>query len=507
MNKLRIICLAAALAACVATVVFSLVSANSCTFEYERNADGGITITEYTGKRTSVAVPDTLDGLPVTEIGRGAFILTEVTDVALPDTVRVIGDSAFCRCEQLTELNIPKSLERVGAQAFHDTPFEETLGAEELVIINDKILYKYNGTADRVTIPEGVVCIGGGCFAWSGVAEVVIPDSVRYIETSAFAECGALRNVTVLAAEFIGNSAFWKCTALQSADITAREVEGSAFYCCSSLSEVSLNGVQRLGNFVFVGCTALRSVELPDTLTEMGTDVFQGSGLTEIDIPVGITEVKKETFKDCTALTRVGLHGGVTTVGDSAFSGCTALSEIALPDSLVSIGQCAFDGCGLKRVELPDSVNELGVQAFGHCPALVEVRLSAGASVIPHSCFDGCGALSELIIPEGVTKIEVNAFQNATSLKCVDLPDGLKTLELNCFYNSGISAVFIPDSLETFDRQAFLRNSCTTLLYTSNCKAYQQMYDAEHWRVWSDYELVEVSSREAAEEYLRTQMN
>lgn len=507
MSKVRIICLAAALAACVATVVFSLIRLNSCTFEYERNADGGITITEYTGNRTSVVVPDTLDGLPVTEIGGGAFFLTEVTDVALPDTVRVIGNSAFCRCEQLTELNIPKSLERVGAQAFHDTPFEEALGAEALVIINDKILYKYNGTADRVTVPEGIVCIGGGCFARSGVAEVVIPDSVKYIETDAFANCESLKSIDVPAAETVGYGAFFECTALQSADVTAREVEGSAFYCCSSLSEVALNGVQRLGNSVFVGCTALGSVELPETLSEMGTNVFQGSGLTEINIPVGITEVKKETFKDCTALTRVGLHGGVTAVEESAFSGCTALSEIALPDSLVSIGQCAFDGCGLKRVELPDSVKELGVQAFGHCPALEEVRLSAGASVIPHSCFDGCGALSELIIPEGVTKIEVNAFQNASSLKYVELPDGLKTLELNCFYNSGISAVFIPDSLETFDRQAFLRDSCTTLLYTSNCKAYQQLYDAEHWRVWSDYELVEVSSRGEAEKYLGTQMN
>ena len=99
------------------------------------------------------------------------------------------------------------------------------------------------------------------------------------------------------------------------------------------------------------------------------------------------------------------------------------------------------------------------------------------------------------------------AFQNTPSLKTVNLPDGLKTLDFSCFYSSGIDSVFIPDSVEVFDKQAFLGDDCTTLLYTDNCKAYQQMYDAEHWRVQADYVLVEVASRKAAEEYINEQMN
>ena len=38
-------------------------------FEYEKNDNGGITISDYTGKNSDVIIPDTIGKLPVTEIG------------------------------------------------------------------------------------------------------------------------------------------------------------------------------------------------------------------------------------------------------------------------------------------------------------------------------------------------------------------------------------------------------------------------------------------------------
>ena len=507
MSQKRIICLVVFLVLFAAVGIFAFISANSCTFEYERNLEGGITIHAYTGNRKSVVIPDALDGLPVTEIDSGAFMHSEITDIVIPDTVKIIGDRAFCRCEQLISVNIPKSLERIGCMAFLYTPFETALGDDEFIIINNSILYKYNGTSDSVTIPDGITCIGGYGFYENGLTDIAIPNSVKYIETQAFASCKNLKSVTIPAAEYIGDSAFSYCDKLQTADITSKIVGNSAFYNCTSLVDISLNKTQRMGNTVFRSCIALQSVALPDTLTIIGNNVFHGSGLTEIDIPAGVSEIYSETFKDCTALSRVGFKDGVTAIHNSAFSGCTALSEMVLPESLAFIGERAFFDSGLKRVMIPDSVTELGTLAFSHCSQLTEVRLSVGVAAIPHSCFDSCTALAELTIPEGVTEIGMCAFQYTPSLKTVNLPDGLKTLDFSCFYNSGIDSVFIPDSVEVFDKQAFLGNGCTTLLYTEKCKAYQQMYDAEHWRVHADYVLVEVASRKAAEEHINEQMN
>ncbi len=496
------LCYVLAAVVIIATIAFGIADNYSCTFEYRHNDNGGITITDYTGNNKSVTIPDTLDGSPVTEIGYGAFLNSQVTDVVIPDTVKIIGGSAFSQCEQLSVIDIPKSVERIGAMPFFATPFEKTLGEDEFVIINDHILYKYNGESDIVTIPEGITCIGGYGFYKNNLTEVIIPDSVRYIESQVFANCKSLKSVTVSSAEYIGDVAFLGCTSLETADINAQEIDYSAFSGCTSLCDVSLKGTCTMGSSVFAGCVSLKEITLPDSLVSMGNSVFKESGLVEIDIPTGITEINADTFKKCTYLSRVGLHSGIKAVRDSAFSGCTSLTEIALPEGLTFIDKIAFYNCGLTSITIPDSVTEVGFNAFMKCTSLSKVQLSKGMSVIPHSCFDGCSALSELIIPDGVTEIKINAFQNTPELKTVDLPDGLKILELNCFYNSGIWAVFIPDSVEEFNRQAFLGSGCT-LMYTENCKAYQQVCDASQHYLNADYTLKQVSSRAEADAYIK----
>ena len=496
------LCYALAAVVIIATIAFVIADKYSCTFEYRHNDNGGITITDYTGNNKSVTIPDTLDGSPVTEIGDYAFLNSQITDVVIPDTVKIIGGGAFSRCEQLSVIDIPKSVERIGAMPFWATPFEKTLGEDEFIIINDSILYKYNGESDIVTIPEGITCIGGYGFYKNNLTEVIIPDSVRYIESQAFAECKSLKSVTVSSAEYIGDVAFLGCTSLETADITAREIDSSAFSGCTSLCDISLKGTCTMGSSVFYKCVSLKEITLPDSLVSMGNAVFKESGLVETDIPKGITEINTDTFKDCTSLSRVGLHSGITAIRESSFSGCTSLTEITLPEGLTFIGETAFYNCGLTSITIPDSVTEVGFNAFMKCTLLSKVKLSKGMTVIPHSCFDGCIALSELIIPDSVTEIRVNAFQNTPRLKTVDLPDGLKILELNCFYNSGIWAVFIPDSVEQFNRQAFLGSGCT-LMFTENCKAYQQVCDASQHYLNADYTLRQVSSRTEADAYIK----
>ena len=99
----------------------------------------------------------------------------------------------------------------------------------------------------------------------------------------------------------------------------------------------------------------------------------------------------------------------------------------------------------------------------------------------------------------------MNAFQNNSSLKHVRLPDSLKSIDLNAFAKSNIEYVFIPDNVEYFNRQAFLNDtekSPVTLMCTENCLAIKDLEDAEHWRVWNDYELKIVNSRNEAEKFI-----
>jgi hypothetical protein len=54
-----------------------------------------------------VTIPDTINGLPVTSIGSGAFAwCSSLTSVTIPDTVTSIGGGAFENCTSLTTITV-----------------------------------------------------------------------------------------------------------------------------------------------------------------------------------------------------------------------------------------------------------------------------------------------------------------------------------------------------------------------------------------------------------------
>lgn len=81
-------------------------------------------------------------GNGITKIGNHAFQQTNITSIAIPDSVTVIGKQAFNRCTSLTEVNISKNskLETIGDGAFYDT----------------RVLKMY--------LPGGVKTLGSGAF-------------------------------------------------------------------------------------------------------------------------------------------------------------------------------------------------------------------------------------------------------------------------------------------------------------------------------------------------------
>jgi len=87
-------------------------------FSYTTNG-GFITVTGYSGSGGAVAIPATIDNLPVAAIGLNAFANTStLTRITIPDSVNSIGDYAFQGCSSLTNVTIQSSLVSVGEEAF-----------------------------------------------------------------------------------------------------------------------------------------------------------------------------------------------------------------------------------------------------------------------------------------------------------------------------------------------------------------------------------------------------
>ncbi len=101
------------------TTTQTLTLAVNVKFLY-RSDGTAITITGTEPKATGeLIIPATIDGLPVTAIGFGAFWgCNQITSVTIPGSVISINDWAFRDCTGLTSVTIPNSIDSIGVYAF-----------------------------------------------------------------------------------------------------------------------------------------------------------------------------------------------------------------------------------------------------------------------------------------------------------------------------------------------------------------------------------------------------
>ena len=134
-----------------------------------------------------------------------------------------------------------------------------------------------------------------------------------------------------------------------------------------------------------------------------------GSGLKTID---------SSAFSDCTGLTEVTIPDGVTELGWWAFDGCTSLQSVVIGDGVELIDHYAFRDCtSLTDVTFGERVREIGGNAFSGCTGFK--TLEVNVETIGMSAFQDCTGLVELILGEGVKSIEAFAFENCTALQDV----------------------------------------------------------------------------------------
>lgn len=128
----------------------------------------------------------------------------ELTDAVLPDTVRCVGEYAFCGCKELKSITLPDGITKIGANAFFD--------CEKLKFHTDEnCSYLGNGENPclalieliseeikdgKLIIPEGVRVIADSAFYLFTLMKcVVLPRSLVSICAGAFYGCENLTDV------------------------------------------------------------------------------------------------------------------------------------------------------------------------------------------------------------------------------------------------------------------------------------------------------------------------
>jgi hypothetical protein len=239
--------------------------------------NGAITITGYSGTNPVVVIPSSINGLPVTSIGDSAFYRRyTLTSVTIPNGVTNIGYDAFYVCTALTSANIPDGATSIGRFAF-------------------TACYGLTG----VNIPDGVTSIGESAFlSCTSLTNVLIPNSVTNIGVYAFAVLNSVTNIAVEASNPVYSS-----------------VNG---VLCDKSQATLLQFPNGL-----VG-----SYTIPSSVTSIGPGAFYGSGLTNVTIPEGVSNIVAVAFEYSASLTSVTIPKSVTSIGSMAFAYCSHLTAI-----------------------------------------------------------------------------------------------------------------------------------------------------------------------------------
>jgi hypothetical protein len=94
-------------------------SASASDFDVTVNQNAQmVTINKYRGTQKKLTIPETIDGLPVTTIGKEAFERSSVSEIVLPSSLISIEENAFWY-SNIQEVTIPKNVKIIGPQAFY----------------------------------------------------------------------------------------------------------------------------------------------------------------------------------------------------------------------------------------------------------------------------------------------------------------------------------------------------------------------------------------------------
>lgn len=182
---------------------------DNSAFTYVNHGDS-IEITGFNNSVSDVVIPSEIEGLPVTAISTGAFYLSAITSIEVPDTVTSIGEMAFLGCTSLKTVKLSTGVAKIEKNAFgscsalqevqvaKDNPnFSSLDGVLYSKAQDTLVIYPAAKTDAAYTIPGGVTSVAMYAFSENPYLETLaIPNSLIKVGDSAFFNCKNLRSVS-----------------------------------------------------------------------------------------------------------------------------------------------------------------------------------------------------------------------------------------------------------------------------------------------------------------------
>jgi hypothetical protein len=171
----------------------------------------------------------------VTEIEKYAFYkCVNLTEVTIPNTLKALAYGAFLGCDNVKKMSIPvavlagvplkstvKELRITGIGKIHQRCLKDASMLSKVIIEKgitaiDDAAFEFCHKLSSVTLPAGLVSIGGGAFWKCDLRSIRIPKSVKSIGKNAFFGNSILESVVFECEDAeLGADLFWDCSNLR----------------------------------------------------------------------------------------------------------------------------------------------------------------------------------------------------------------------------------------------------------------------------------------------------
>lgn len=385
----------------------TMVLDRSTDFKYEVSEDDndkyivikGIadTVIPQSNQQVEIRIPETIDKLSVKKIDDGAFwelslsgvLLTKVT---MPDTIEIIGDSAFRDLKALHTVEFSENLKTIQMTAFY--------GCISL---------------DNVILPDNVEKIGSFAFgACSALNTIHIPQNLMSLGEDVFAST-PIADYTTEGPVYIDNILYAYNfgadikSSMEKLSKTGFEIkEGTRIIASNALSGYprvvennSMDDALEQSKQADAKNFAAVDIKIPDSVVILSTNSFHNVHVGNINFSQEVMKTSHGVFLDCIVdNVEIDKHA-VNLKGDdmqSPFYGINT-SRITIPSSIKTVDRYLFGGSEIETIILEDGIQKI------EAPMISFDQNMEGQST-------GYKTLKSVYIPASVTEIQEENFRN-----------------------------------------------------------------------------------------------
>lgn len=292
-------------------------------------------------------------------IPKGFLTDQKLTSLSIPSNVTEIGELAFIRNSNLTELNLEDGIVNINARSFEECNIK------------------------RLIVPKTIQNIGYGAFEYNFNLENLRFNTINYTSGGyPFGQC-KIKNL--------------------SFEVDSNKIPDNflAYSHYSGNIEIP-ESITEIGNSAFQSTTYIGHVSLPSSLQKIGRDAFYYSKIEEITIPENVEYIGKRSFVSCNKLKTIYYNAidaskseFSTTEGNVRYcdfpfggegSNTFQVENIIIGDKVKVLPGCLFRKTAITTVTIPSNVERIDISSINEDPV-----------------FCNCVNLQEIIIekPEG----------------------------------------------------------------------------------------------------------